>query len=89
MDVKARRIEVEIEEVVLRGFGHLDRRAVGEALESELTRLISGDSVPARRLESAVYDGGLLRLPSRHGELALGRGLARATHNALQGRRSR
>jgi hypothetical protein len=84
VDVKPWRIEVEIEEVVLQGFGSLGRDAVGVALETELTRLIAEKGLPARGFEAAVRDGGLL--PSGGGELSLGRGLARATYDALQGR---
>ena len=85
MDVTPRRIEVEIEEVVLHGFRSLDRGAVDAAIRAELARLIAGHGFdsPARDLQIAARDGGLVRLTSNQDAHALGVGVARATHHAL------
>jgi hypothetical protein len=87
--VTQRRIEVEIEEVVLHGFGPLDRPAVGAALEAELARLLSTRESDLRARRVTVHDAGILRLSKGQGELALGRSLARATHDAVRGGSSR
>jgi hypothetical protein len=87
--VTPRRIEVELEEVVLHGFGPLDRAALGAALEAELARLLAAGGRDLRAREVAVHDAGLLRVPSEHDGPALGRSLARLTHDAVRGGNSR
>jgi hypothetical protein len=39
-------VDVQIDELVLHGFPHGDRYRIGQALESELTRLIAKKGIP-------------------------------------------
>jgi hypothetical protein len=55
------RVEVTIDELVLHGFAPVDRYAIAEALEQELTRLLSAQGVPASFAQSGEaerLDGG-------------------------------
>jgi hypothetical protein len=82
--VRPRRIEVEIEELVLHGLPRLDR----DAFEAELTRLLDEqgfDPVPAADVEVARVEAGTVRLGPEF-EPGLARAAFRATIDAAQGR---
>lgn len=56
-------IEIYIEKLVLHGFSHTDRYRIGNALELELTRLISEQGIPSTLSKECEYtqvDGGTI-----------------------------
>lgn len=82
--MRAGRIEVEIQEVVVHGLPGLDR----DAFEAELTRLLGEQGlgpVPAADVEVARVDAGAVRLGAEFGA-GLARAAFRATIDAAQGR---
>jgi hypothetical protein len=79
-------IELHIEELVLEGFAHAERRRVADALQGELTRLLAAhDLQPARlaRLEGEQLDAGPVRLAPGGDARAAGAQVARAVHRGL------
>lgn len=44
--MKPKRIEINIEKLVLEGFEHADRHQIGEAVEQELIRLFTEQGIP-------------------------------------------
>ena len=79
--MRPRRIEVEIEEIVLHGLPRLDR----DAFAAELTRLLGEhglEGVPAANVEVARVDAGTIRLEAS----ALAQAAFRATIDAAQRR---
>ena len=58
-------IEVYIEELVLHGFSHSKRYRIGQALQLELTRLISEQGIPStlsNECEYARINGGTINM---------------------------
>ncbi|MFB6893106.1 hypothetical protein ACFCX4_27770 [Kitasatospora sp. NPDC056327] len=84
---RAGRIEVEIGELVLDGFAHVDRDRVAEAFRSELTRLVETRGVPLAAGGDRVLErlSGLPPLPAGASPRRLGEALARAVHTGLSG----
>jgi len=79
-------IELEIEELVLRGFAPGDRLRIGAAVERELGRLLSAGSLPAALSASGerpVMNGGSFELRSNAGPEAVGAQVARAIYGGL------
>jgi hypothetical protein len=79
------RYDVDIAEVVLVGFGHVDRGRLGIGLKEELGRLLERDGLPtdlasARELVSA---GTVEVTPGN--DRASGRAIARGVHRGLAG----
>lgn len=63
--MRPRRIEVHIEELVLRGFAHGDRYRIAQALEQELGGLIAKEGLPPswrRRADVSSIDAGAFDL---------------------------
>ncbi|GGO94896.1 hypothetical protein [Wenjunlia tyrosinilytica] len=81
----ARRINVEIGELVLDGFGNVDHDLVADAFRRELTRLVTerGVSAPAD-LAVDVVRRALPPLPPTASPRRLGTALARAVHSGLE-----
>jgi hypothetical protein len=79
-------IELSIDEVVLHGFRPRDRHAIGDALERELTRLLSRPGALAAIAESRDIprvDAGQVSLQQGSPAPAIGKHLARAIHKEL------
>ena len=81
--MKARPVEIEIEELVLCGFPTAQRYAIADALEQELTRLVR-DGNRASRFEYrgawVEMDGGTIRLGPRWRGEHTGQQVARAIY---------
>lgn len=80
-------VRVEIGELALEGFGHLDADRVSAAFQRELTRLVTERGVPLAVDGDRVVDllGGLPELPATTSPYRLGEALARAVHAGLTG----
>lgn len=79
------RIEIDIDEVVLHGFGPVDREAVGLAMQAGLAALIEGsglDDPPESGLELETVDGGRIVLAAGPDARGIGAGVAQATFRA-------
>jgi hypothetical protein len=83
--VSSRRVELRIDEVVLRGL-QADRDAIAAALGAELERLLRVDG--GRRLEAlgdrARIDAGSIPLRPGAGAAEVGRGIAGAVHQGVR-----
>ncbi len=81
-------VRVEIGELVLDGFGHLDHDRLSAAFQRELTRLVTERGVPLAAHGDQVVDllRGLPPLPAGTSPHRLGEALARAVHAGLTGR---
>jgi hypothetical protein len=78
----AARIELVLDALVLRGFATTDVRAIGEALESELARLLSGQDLS--RLDGNIAMTNVsLPLPREAPPADIGAALAGAIHDAI------
>lgn len=84
MGVTPRRIVVEIDELVLDGFPHLNRDRVTSAFRGELTRLLHQDAagLVADRAHDEVTG---LAMPPSSTARGLGEAIARAVHSGLTG----
>ncbi len=80
-------IEIEIAEIVLIGFGTIDRERVRAALVAELSRLLAEEGVPVG-LSSAgaieTLDGGAFRLTSGMRPEQIGQQIALALYRGWQ-----
>ena len=88
MGVTRDAVTLHIEELVLSGFPPGSRHAIGDAVQAELTRLLSergvGDAVA--RGGQGDLEGGTFRLPERPNALASGSGIAHQVYAALHQR---
>ena len=81
-------VELEIGELVLRGFEHTDRHRVGAAVEHELARLLGERPLPAgieHAAELARLDGGSIELPAGAPAETLGARIAQAIYRCCSG----
>ena len=81
-----RNIELQIEELVLRGFAPEDRYLIGEAVQQELTRLLTERGVPpslARGGEIGHLDGGTFAMSSGMKAEAIGSQIAQNIYGGL------
>lgn len=79
-------IELHIEELVLEGFAPGERYRIGEAVERELTRLMSLNGVPPAwngNLEIGSVNGGTFHMPSGGARGAAGEQIASAVYEGL------
>jgi hypothetical protein len=84
---QARSVDLQINELILHGFSVADRHTIGEAVERELTRLLTEQGVPPTLLhenETAELDGGLLDADPTSNPDAIGAGVARAIYGGLR-----
>ena len=80
-------IELHIEELVLHGFAPGDRHRIGEAVERELTRLLTEHGTPpglAEAREIERLDGGTIQLTAASKPEATGDQVARAVFGGLR-----
>ena len=84
--MKAKKIELNIEELVLHGFAPGDRHRIGEAVEQELTRLLADRGVPKsleRGREIAHVDGGAFEVAPGSRAQVVGVQVAKAVYGGL------
>lgn len=77
------RYEIDIDEVVLHGFGTLDRRRVSAGLSEELGRLFAGDGFGRGGGDRKRVDGGHVHIVSGD-DRATGRSIARGVYAGLR-----
>jgi hypothetical protein len=80
-------VELHIEELVLHGFSPGDRHRIGEAVQHELTRLLTEEATPPALAKSAAIDrlnGGTFQTTSVPRPEATGAQVARAVFRGLQ-----
>lgn len=82
-----RRVDIEIGELVLSGFEHVDHDLVVDAFRRELHRLVRDRGVPLAENTDVSVDllRGLPPLPATTTPHRLGAALARAVHTGLAG----
>lgn len=89
MDVTPRRIEVEIDELVLHGLPAAQRHAIGDAVVRELERLLAVRPVTSDAPSHVDrMDGGSIRTGRNADARTTGRHIARAVFGALGTSRS-
>ena len=81
-------IKLHIEELVLQGFAPGDRYAISEAVERELSRLLTEHSAERSsssswRSNTECLDAGAFRVDPRSRPHAIGTKIARAIHGGL------
>lgn len=84
--MKARNLELHIEQLVLHGFPPGDRYRIGAAVEAELTRLFAEQGVPpslAQNGEVARLDGGAFEVAPGSKAEAVGAQVAEAVYGGL------
>jgi hypothetical protein len=82
-----RPVEIHIEELVLHGFGSGDRRRIANAVQQELVRLMTAQTLPASRENQLSLDriqGGTFRVSPGSKPHAIGSQIARAVHRNLR-----
>lgn len=77
------RIELGIDELILRGFPAADRYLIGDALTHELGRLFEGDVSLSRETHIPALDAGRIMLPSNARPASVGTQVAQAVHGSL------
>ena len=80
-------IELNIDELVLHGFAPGDRHRIGEAVERELTRLLTDRGVPQsleRGGEIASMDGGAFEVAPGSRAQVVGAQVAKAVYGGLR-----
>jgi len=81
----SRSIEIHINELVLHGFAHADRRPIAESVERELrTLLMNEDFSNATSLAVARIAGGSFQLDSNQRHESAGTNIARAIYGGLR-----
>lgn len=79
-------IELDIRELVMYGFDHIDRNRVGAALECELTRLLSEQGIGpslARPADLARVNGGKFNVSGDSKAEAIGAQVAQAVYSGF------
>ena len=82
----SQKIKVHIKELVLHGFERIDRRRVGVAVESELSRLFTEQGVPSSLThgsECPSIDGGKFKAAHNSGTESIGSHIAQAVYGGL------
>jgi hypothetical protein len=80
-------IHLHIEELVLHGFSPGDRHRIGEAMQRELTRLLTEKATPPALAKSSAIDrlnGGTFQMTSAPRPEATGAQVARAVFKGLE-----
>jgi hypothetical protein len=81
-----KRIELNIDELVLHGFPYKDRLHIGRAVERELSRMISRQGMPPKGMEAREVhrmDGGAFQVTSNAKPKAIGTQVAQAVYRGL------
>lgn len=81
-------IELHIEELVLHGFAHRDRYAIGAAVERELARLFAEQGIPASLMnggDMARLNGGSFAVTRGSKPEAIGSQVAQSVYQGMNG----
>jgi len=79
-------VELYIEELLLHGFGNVNRHRIGEVLKCELTRLFTEQDVPSLLSRSGDFrrlDGGTFNIPSGSKPEAIGSQVAQSIYTGF------
>jgi hypothetical protein len=80
-------VHIHINELILSGFKHVDRRQLSETVIAELSRLIAQRGVP-RSLTAGGYiarlDGGSFQIAEKAGADTIGTDLARTLYGRIK-----
>jgi hypothetical protein len=79
-------IELHVEELALQGFPPVDRHRISEAVQRELTRLLSDQGLPASLeagREFSQVDGGSFQLSTGSRAGSVGADIGRAVYGGL------
>ena len=80
-------VHIHINELILSGFGHLDRRQLSKTLSTELSRLISQKGVP-QSINAAGYiarlNGGSFHVREKAGAQTIGTNLAKTLYGRIK-----
>ena len=85
--MKARAIELQIDELVLHGFAPQERRAIADALQHELTALLQQRGLrdtAVRHHEADTIRAPQVNLPAEAQPAQTGRAVARSIYGTLQ-----
>ena len=77
-----KRIEIQIDELVLNGFAAADRLRIADAIKQELARLVK-ERGSERRLSSQARDAGSFRVAPGANVEIIGRHAARSVHQSV------
>ncbi len=80
-------VELYIEELILEGFSPGDRYSIGEAVERELTRLLSEQGMPrlfSQNGNLAQLDAGIIRVSSGDRAETIGRQVGQAIYQGAK-----
>ena len=80
-------LELHIEELVLHGFAHGDRRSIGEAVRQELAALLMDQGVPRKLMqggEAAELRGSVIHIDHGAKPDMVGRQVAAAVYGGLR-----
>lgn len=80
-------VEINIDELILHGFSPADRNKIGEALRSELARLIIEKGIPAGFSEGiniGEMNGGTFKVPKNKHARAVGANVAKSIYGGLR-----
>jgi hypothetical protein len=82
----AQNIELHIEELVLHGFSPRERYAIGEAIQSELTRLFTEQGIhpSLRQGRIARLDGGSIQVKQGTKADAIGKQVAQSVYGGMK-----
>lgn len=84
--MKPQRIEINIEKLVLEGFGHADRHQIGEAVEQELIRLFTEQGIPTGLEKGgniARLDGGAIEIAPGSKASNIGINISKSVYGGL------
>jgi hypothetical protein len=85
MKQKKPNVEIQIDELILRGFPAADRYAIGDALSQELSQLVShaAPDAFAREIDLPSYRAGEISLPPQARPDTIGANVAQTVHAGL------
>jgi hypothetical protein len=83
MAVKPRIFELHIDELVLNGFARRDRLSIGDAIERELTRLITESGLIVTPLEVEHLNAGTLKTPVNAKPASIGAEVAGKVYHGI------
>lgn len=84
-----RDIDLQIEDLVLRGFAPRDREALRESVESELTRLLETRGLEAREISIDAVDARRFQIIPGARPQTTGAQIARSIYESLGGKAAR
>ncbi len=81
------KLELDIGELSLDGFSHMDQKSLSSALEAELTRLLKEGGVPPNFLTNTAttqLDFGVMDLAANSGPRFIGRQIAKTIYSGFK-----